>query len=302
MRHCNTEGILHLAHSRINLMWAHQEKLSWTWLWAVSTHPQTVAGLVINWLVDPQLSVFLWVHPGLLLLWMVACKVWDTEAKPIVFVCNRAARRALNIVAELEGALVREEMYLFLTLRSFLAKRMCFSWVFFDSYHNSSTSLLVAWLLSRFCFLSECVRWLDDPFLSSSASLHWTSCCNMGRKICMSLNLLSAVEYLPVLEFVLYQTRLAKYFPLWHILCFCVLLQELEKREDIVVSLKLLSENIRTIRNSTQSECGTLLLQRLENNIRNYLLIITNLQLNVRTIKTSYYVEHLKTIFLIANI
>ncbi|KAF6732109.1 hypothetical protein FQA47_023255 [Oryzias melastigma] len=41
----------------------------------------------------------------LLLLWMVASKVWDTEAKPVVFVCNRAARRALNIVAELESAL-----------------------------------------------------------------------------------------------------------------------------------------------------------------------------------------------------
>ncbi|XP_020566756.1 uncharacterized protein LOC110016899 isoform X4 [Oryzias latipes] len=129
------------------------------------------------------------IHPGLLLLWMVACKVWDTEAKPIAFVCNRAARRALNIVAELEGAL------------SVCADLMT----------------------------------LSSPVLLPCTGLHAAT---WGEK------------------------------------------SELEKREDIVVSLKLLSENIRTIRNSTQSECGTLLLQRLENNIRNYLLIITNLQLN----------------------
>ncbi|XP_020566754.1 uncharacterized protein LOC110016899 isoform X2 [Oryzias latipes] len=127
---------------------------------------------------------------SLLLLWMVACKVWDTEAKPIAFVCNRAARRALNIVAELEGAL------------SVCADLMT----------------------------------LSSPVLLPCTGLHAAT---WGEK------------------------------------------SELEKREDIVVSLKLLSENIRTIRNSTQSECGTLLLQRLENNIRNYLLIITNLQLNV---------------------
>uniref|UniRef100_A0A3P9KSV5 Thrombopoietin n=1 Tax=Oryzias latipes TaxID=8090 RepID=A0A3P9KSV5_ORYLA len=126
---------------------------------------------------------------SLLLLWMVACKVWDTEAKPIVFVCNRAARRALNIVAELESAL------------SVCADLMT----------------------------------LSSPVLLPCTGLHAAT----------------------------WEEK-----------------SEQEKREDIVASLKLLSENIRTIRNSTQSECGTLLLQRLENNIRNYLLIIKNLQLN----------------------
>ncbi|XP_026230937.1 thrombopoietin [Anabas testudineus] len=41
----------------------------------------------------------------LLLLCMVASEVWDAETKPIDFVCNRAARRAMNVVAELESAL-----------------------------------------------------------------------------------------------------------------------------------------------------------------------------------------------------
>ncbi|XP_028988168.1 thrombopoietin isoform X1 [Betta splendens] len=41
----------------------------------------------------------------LLLLCMVATEVWDAETKPKDFVCNRAARRALNIVMEMEGAL-----------------------------------------------------------------------------------------------------------------------------------------------------------------------------------------------------
>lgn len=51
--------------------------------------------------------VGLCVVPGLLLLCMVASEVWDAETKPIDFVCNRAARRAMNVVAELESALVR---------------------------------------------------------------------------------------------------------------------------------------------------------------------------------------------------
>ncbi|XP_053185821.1 thrombopoietin isoform X1 [Scomber japonicus] len=41
----------------------------------------------------------------LLLLCMVASEMWDAETKPIDFVCNRAARRAMNIVAELQSAL-----------------------------------------------------------------------------------------------------------------------------------------------------------------------------------------------------
>lgn len=38
---------------------------------------------------------------------MVASEVWDAENKPIEFVCMRSARRAMNIVAEMENALVR---------------------------------------------------------------------------------------------------------------------------------------------------------------------------------------------------
>ncbi|XP_037644146.1 thrombopoietin isoform X1 [Sebastes umbrosus] len=40
-----------------------------------------------------------------LLLCMVASEVWDAETKPIDFVCNKGARRAMNIVAEMESAL-----------------------------------------------------------------------------------------------------------------------------------------------------------------------------------------------------
>ncbi|RVE61937.1 hypothetical protein OJAV_G00175120 [Oryzias javanicus] len=125
----------------------------------------------------------------LLLLWMVASKVLDTEAKPEAFVCNRAARRALNIVAELESA------------------------------------------------LSVCT---DSMTISSAILLP-----------CTGFNVATWEEK-----------------------------SEQEKRGDIVASLKLLSENIRSLRNSTQPGCGTILLQRLDNNIRNYLFIITNLQLN----------------------
>ncbi|KAM7400630.1 hypothetical protein PAMA_005024 [Pampus argenteus] len=41
----------------------------------------------------------------LLLLCMVASELWDAETKPVDFVCNRAARRAMNIVAEMQKAL-----------------------------------------------------------------------------------------------------------------------------------------------------------------------------------------------------
>ncbi|XP_067385071.1 thrombopoietin isoform X4 [Channa argus] len=45
----------------------------------------------------------------ILLLCMVASEVWDAEPKPIDFVCNRAARRAMNTVAEMESALHQEK-------------------------------------------------------------------------------------------------------------------------------------------------------------------------------------------------
>lgn len=43
---------------------------------------------------------------------MVASEVWDAETKPINFVCNRDARRAMNVVTEMESALVKRYMFL----------------------------------------------------------------------------------------------------------------------------------------------------------------------------------------------
>ncbi|XP_060939992.1 thrombopoietin isoform X3 [Limanda limanda] len=95
----------------------------------------------------------------LLLLCMVASEVWDAETKPMDFVCNRAARRVLNIVAEMESALYQE------------------------------------------------------------------------------------------------------------------------RRGDIIASLRLLIEGVKVMRALSTPGCGTSLLQRLENNINNYLVILTHLQL-----------------------
>ncbi|KAM4605142.1 thrombopoietin isoform 2-T2 [Polymixia lowei] len=41
---------------------------------------------------------------GLLLLCMIA-EMWDAEARPVDFVCDRESRRAMNTVAEMETAL-----------------------------------------------------------------------------------------------------------------------------------------------------------------------------------------------------
>ncbi|XP_051268484.1 thrombopoietin isoform X2 [Dicentrarchus labrax] len=41
----------------------------------------------------------------LLLLCVVASEVWDAETKPIDFLCNKGARRVMNIVAGMESAL-----------------------------------------------------------------------------------------------------------------------------------------------------------------------------------------------------
>lgn len=62
-----------------------------------------------------------------------------------------------------------------------------------------------------------------------------------------------------------------------------VLLQHQEKRGDIVASLKLLIEGVKVLNAPSLPRCGLSLLQRLENNINNYLLIITHLQLSVRS-------------------
>ncbi|XP_042075068.1 thrombopoietin isoform X2 [Haplochromis burtoni] len=55
---------------------------------------------------------------------------------------------------------------------------------------------------------------------------------------------------------------------------------EREKRGEIVASLRLLVEGVKSERSLRPAGCGALLLQRLENNINNYLLILTRLQLS----------------------
>lgn len=59
------------------------------------------------------------------------------------------------------------------------------------------------------------------------------------------------------------------------------MLQHQEKRGDIVASLRLLTESVKAVRVSEQLRCSALLLLRLENNINNYLLIVSHLQLGV---------------------
>ncbi|CAG5896704.1 unnamed protein product [Menidia menidia] len=59
-----------------------------------------------------------------------------------------------------------------------------------------------------------------------------------------------------------------------------------EKRGDIVASLNLLFEGVKNLRILTEGECGTVPLQRLENNINNYLMILTHLQLSVSRVIT----------------
>ncbi|GLD51095.1 solute carrier family 12 member 9-like isoform X1, partial [Lates japonicus] len=125
----------------------------------------------------------------LLLLCMVASEVWDAETKPIHFVCNRAARRAMNIVAELESTL-------------------------------------------KGC---DSVMTLSTPVQLPCTELHVASWENKSHQ---------------------------------------------ERRGDIVASLRLLIEGVKVVKALSQPGCGTLLLQRLENNINNYLLILTDLQLS----------------------
>lgn len=125
----------------------------------------------------------------LLLLCMVASEVWDAETKPIEFVCNKGARRAMNIVAEMKSAL---------------------------SDCNGSTTL-------------------STPVQLSCTELHVASWENKSHQ---------------------------------------------EKRGDIVASLRLLTESVKAVRAPSQPGCAASLLQRLENNMNNYLLILTHLQLS----------------------
>ncbi|XP_034743135.1 thrombopoietin isoform X1 [Etheostoma cragini] len=125
----------------------------------------------------------------LLLLCMLASEVWDAETKPIEFVCNKGARRAMNIVAEMERAL---------------------------SNCNGSTTL-------------------STPVQLPCIELHVASWENKSHQ---------------------------------------------EQRGDIVASLSLLIEGVKVVKSPSQPECAASLLQRLENNINNYLLILTHLQLS----------------------
>ncbi|XP_054452461.1 thrombopoietin isoform X1 [Anoplopoma fimbria] len=125
----------------------------------------------------------------LLLLCVVASKVWDAETKPIEFVCNKSARRALNIVAEMESAL---------------------------SDCNGSANL-------------------STPVQLPCTELHVASWENKSHQ---------------------------------------------DKRGDIVASLRLLLEGVNVVKAQCQPGCAASLLQRLKNNINNYLLILTHLQLS----------------------
>ncbi|XP_033493624.1 thrombopoietin isoform X1 [Epinephelus lanceolatus] len=140
----------------------------------------------------------------LLLLCMVASEVWDAETKPIEFVCNKGARRAMNIVAEVERAL--------------------------STYLSGSCHLSPS--LQSDCNGSAT---LPTPVQLPCTELHVASWGNKSHQ---------------------------------------------EKRGDIVASLRLLIEGVKVVRAPGQAGCATLLLQRLENNINNYLLILTNLQLS----------------------
>ncbi|KAK2822417.1 hypothetical protein Q5P01_022482 [Channa striata] len=125
----------------------------------------------------------------ILLLCIVASEVWDAEPKPIDFVCNRAARRAMNTVAEMDSTLS-------------------------DCYGSMT---------------------LSSPIQLPCTELHVASWESKSHQ---------------------------------------------EKRGEIVASLKLLTEGVTALKASSLPKCGSLLLQRLESNIHNYLLILTHLQLS----------------------
>ncbi|XP_067385068.1 thrombopoietin isoform X1 [Channa argus] len=125
----------------------------------------------------------------ILLLCMVASEVWDAEPKPIDFVCNRAARRAMNTVAEMESALT--------------------------DCNGSMT--------------------LSSPIQLPCTELHVESWENKSHQ---------------------------------------------EKRGEIVASLKLLTEGVKALKGLSLPRCASLVLQRLEINVNNYRLILTNLRLS----------------------
>ncbi|KAM3603829.1 uncharacterized protein V6R79_002761 [Siganus canaliculatus] len=125
----------------------------------------------------------------LLLLCVVASELWHSETKPIAFLCNKGARRVMNIMAEIETAL------------------------------GNCTSSMTS----------------STPVQLPCTELHVPSWKNKSHQ---------------------------------------------ERRGDIVASLRLLTEGVGIMKTSNQTECAASLLQRLEDNINNYLLILTQLQLN----------------------
>uniref|UniRef100_A0A3B4YRH3 Thrombopoietin n=1 Tax=Seriola lalandi dorsalis TaxID=1841481 RepID=A0A3B4YRH3_SERLL len=170
----------------------------------------------------------------LLLLCMVASEVWDAETKPIDFVCNRATRRAMNIVAEMESAL--SDCNGVMTLST--PVQLPCTELHVASWENKS----VCWHM----YESKILYYSHSGFITSSLP------CFFYRFFCLSFSV-------------------------------CVLLQNQEKRGDIAASFRLLIEGVKAVRALNHPGCVASLLQKLENNINNYLLILTHLQLSVRS-------------------
>uniref|UniRef100_A0A3Q3AIE9 Thrombopoietin n=1 Tax=Kryptolebias marmoratus TaxID=37003 RepID=A0A3Q3AIE9_KRYMA len=162
--------------------------------------------------------------------------MWDAETNPEVFVCSRVARKALNVVPQIQTALVR--------ILSFLL-----------SFEVNFVSQHQPWMLNLifiFCFFPfERTRLLRSP---------------QGE--CFGSANLSAPVQLPCTELhvATWENKSVR-----------------ERKADVVASLGLLRGGVKMLRITAQAECGTSLLQRLENNIENYLLILTHLQLSVRS-------------------
>lgn len=133
---------------------------------------------------------------------MVASEVWDAETKPKDFVCNRAARRAMNIVAGMESALVRIELFLCGCKTYLLSISLCLSILLSWCIHLLCLSVvacslpsvclfvthLFVWILSPLLHLSSLAEWLQwrhHPLQTGSATLHAASRSILGEQISM---------------------------------------------------------------------------------------------------------------------
>uniref|UniRef100_A0A3Q2WDP1 Thrombopoietin n=1 Tax=Haplochromis burtoni TaxID=8153 RepID=A0A3Q2WDP1_HAPBU len=182
---------------------------------------------------------------------MIASEVWDSETKSTEFVCSRAARKALNIVPKMSSALVR------MSLPSSLASRS----IYFKEMGCFTTSI---WMLYLIRLLS--VVTCSQPVHLSVLSLSLVSPVSPPlQSNCNGSATLSTQVQLPCTEL---------HAASWEHK------SEREKRGEIVASLRLLVEGVKSERSLRPAGCGALLLQRLENNINNYLLILTRLQLS----------------------